>query len=168
MVLIGKSGDAQSVCLRALGNRRPIHVHRDVGMPDLFERRIENSMSCTHLSAPLTFVPDAAVIAIDYGRVGDEREGSAQVRAGHRILDSPFEQIGHADITMHVDWSTIAERAQADGLRVAGFTDQHHFLTGILSELWRPGSPAFAWLRRGMPELPPGDWGQSPHLLRQR
>src|SRR6266487_1877163 len=28
------------------------------------------------------------VIAIDYGRVGDEREGSAQVRAGHRILDS--------------------------------------------------------------------------------
>ena len=102
------------------------------------------------------------VIAIDYGRVGDEREGSAQVRAGHRILDSPFEQIGHADITMHVDWSTIAERAQANGLRVAGFTDQHHFLTGILSELWRPGSPAFAWLRRGMPEPPPGDWGQSP------
>ena len=102
------------------------------------------------------------VIAIDYGRVGDEREWSAQVRARHRILDSPFEQIGHADITMHVDWSTIAERAQANGLRVAGFTDQHHFLTGILSELWRPGSPAFAWLRRGMPEPPPGDWGQSP------
>jgi SAM-dependent MidA family methyltransferase len=102
------------------------------------------------------------VIAIDYGRVGDEREGSAQVRAGHRTLESPFEQIGHADITMHVDWSTIAERAQANGLRIAGFTDQHHFLTGILSELWRPGSPAFAWLRRGMPEPPPGDWGQSP------
>jgi SAM-dependent MidA family methyltransferase len=81
------------------------------------------------------------VIAIDYGRVGDEGEGTAQVRAGHRVLDSPFEQIGHADITMHVDWSTIAERAQANGLRVSGFTDQHHFLTGILSELWRPGSP---------------------------
>jgi SAM-dependent MidA family methyltransferase len=74
------------------------------------------------------------VIAIDYGRVGNEGEGSAQVRAGHQFLDSPFERIGHADITMHVDWSTIAERAQANGLRVAGFTDQHHFLTGIISQ----------------------------------
>ena len=101
------------------------------------------------------------VIAIDYGRVGNEREWSAQVRAGHRILGSPFEQIGHADITMHVDWSTIAERAQANGLRVAGFTDQHHFLTGILSELWRPGSPAVAWLRRDTPEPAQGDWGQA-------
>src|SRR5260370_10380203 len=91
------------------------------------------------------------VITIDYGRSAAEFQEAVQVRAGHRILDSPFEQIGHADITMHVDWSTIAARAQANGLRVAGFTDQHHFLTGILYELWRPGSPAFAWLRRGMP-----------------
>ena len=29
---------------------------------------------------------------------------------------------------------TIAERGQANGLRLAGFTDQHHFLTGIISE----------------------------------
>ena len=63
---------------------------------------------------------------------------------------------------MPVDWTSIVHRAETNGLRVAGFTDQHHFLTGILSELWRPGSPAFAWLRRGMPEPPPGDWGQSP------
>ncbi len=48
-------------------------------------------------------------------------------------LDSPFEQIGHADITMHVDWTSIAHRAEANGLPSAGFTDQHHFLTGIIS-----------------------------------
>src|SRR5437667_11192619 len=35
---------------------------------------------------------------------------------------------------MHVDWPSIAECAQANGLRVAGFTDQHHFLTGIISQ----------------------------------
>ena len=84
------------------------------------------------------------VIAFDYGHVGDEFQGNVQVRARHRHLDSPFEQIGHADITMHVDWTRIAQRAQANGLRVAGFTDQHHFLTGLISE---PGR---------------GDWGQSP------
>ena len=81
------------------------------------------------------------VIAIDYGRFGDEFDGSVQVRAQHQNLDSPFEQIGQADITMHVDWSSIVERAQANGLRVAGFTDQHHFLTGLLSGRELPDSP---------------------------
>jgi SAM-dependent MidA family methyltransferase len=90
------------------------------------------------------------VITIDYGRSGNEFQGNVQVRARHRHLDSPFEQIGHADITMQVDWTSIARRAEANGLRVAGFTDQHHFLTGIVSEL-----------ARGSPERSRGDWSQS-------
>jgi SAM-dependent MidA family methyltransferase len=73
------------------------------------------------------------VITIDYGHSGNEFQGNVQVRARHRHLDSPFEQIGHADITMQVDWTSIARRAEANGLRVAEFTDQHHFLTGIVS-----------------------------------
>ena len=80
------------------------------------------------------------VIAIDYGRLGDEFQANLQVRAQHRHLDSPFEQIGHADITMQVDWLSIIERARANGMRVAGFTDQYHFLTGIISELCRVDS----------------------------
>jgi SAM-dependent MidA family methyltransferase len=90
--------------------------------------------------AALDWIDDVAaklqrgyVVAIDYGRLEDEFQGDVQVRAQHRNLDSPFEQIGQADITMPVDWSTIIECAQANGLRVAGFTDQHHFLTGIIS-----------------------------------
>ena len=35
---------------------------------------------------------------------------------------------------MSVDWTSIVERAQANGLCVTGFTDQHHFLTGIISQ----------------------------------
>jgi SAM-dependent MidA family methyltransferase len=73
------------------------------------------------------------VIAIDYGFLDEEFESTVQVRARHRNLNSPFEQIGDADITMSVDWRSIVERAQANGLRVVGFTDQHHFLTGIIS-----------------------------------
>jgi SAM-dependent MidA family methyltransferase len=80
------------------------------------------------------------VIAIDYGRLGDEFQANLQVRAQHRNLDSPLEQIGHADITMQVDWLSIVERACANGLHVAGFTDQHHFLTGIISEFGRVDS----------------------------
>jgi SAM-dependent MidA family methyltransferase len=92
------------------------------------------------------------VITVDYGRSDAEFQGDVQIRARHRNLDSPFEQIGHADITMQVDWPSIAECAHANGLRVAGFTDQHHFLSGIMSELGRFGSP----------EPTAADWGQSP------
>ncbi len=74
------------------------------------------------------------VMAIDYGFLDEAFERTVQVRARHRNLDSPFEQIGDADITMSVHWRSIVERAQANGLRVAGFTDQHHFLTGIISQ----------------------------------
>src|SRR5437870_387400 len=72
-------------------------------------------------------------IAIDYGFSRAEFREVLQVRAQHRRLDSPFEQIGQADITAHVNWTDLAERAQADGLSIAGFTDQHHFLTGVIS-----------------------------------
>ncbi len=73
------------------------------------------------------------VIAIDYGHSGNEFQVDVQVRAQHRHLDSPLEQIGHADVTIRVDWTRIVRRAEANGLRVVGFTDQHHFLTGIIS-----------------------------------
>jgi SAM-dependent MidA family methyltransferase len=91
------------------------------------------------------------VIAIDYGCTDEDFQRGFQVRARHRNLDSPFEQIGDADITMSVHWKSIIERSQANGLRVAGFTDQHHFLTGIISEFGRGGSP----------EPPADDWGRS-------
>jgi SAM-dependent MidA family methyltransferase len=102
---------------------------------------IERSLSSTAFNqAGLDWVDSVAanlqrgyVITIDYGHSGNEFQGSVQVRAQHRHLDSPFEQIGHADITMQVDWDSITRRAEAKGLRVAGLTDQHHFLTGIIS-----------------------------------
>jgi SAM-dependent MidA family methyltransferase len=79
------------------------------------------------------------VLTIDYGHPREEfhaphrSAGTLQVRAQHRLLLSPFDEVGCADITAHVDWTSIAERAEACGLQVAGFTDQHHFITGIIS-----------------------------------
>jgi SAM-dependent MidA family methyltransferase len=91
------------------------------------------------------------VITIDYGSLNDDFERTVRVRAQHQNLDSPFQSIGEADITMSVDWRSIVERAQANGLCVAGFSDQHHFLTGIISQFGRDASP----------EPPAADWGQS-------
>jgi SAM-dependent MidA family methyltransferase len=103
------------------------------------ERSADNSAAINQ--AALDWVQNVAaklqhgyVMAVDYGYPRDEFHQTVQVRAKHRFLDSPFEQIGHADITTHVNWTSIAARAQKNGLRIAGFTDQHHFLTGIISE----------------------------------
>jgi SAM-dependent MidA family methyltransferase len=74
------------------------------------------------------------VLVFDYGFSGSEFREVLQVRAKHRQLDSPFEEIGEADITAHINWTDIAQFAEEKDLRVAGFTDQHHFLTGIISE----------------------------------
>ena len=108
------------------------------------------------------------VIAVDYGFSRAEFREVLQVRAKHRALDSPFDEIGEADITTHVNWTDLAERAQANGLRLAGFTDQHHFLTGIISEFGRGGTPRRA-IGSGPEAAPPAnaspartDWGQSP------
>jgi SAM-dependent MidA family methyltransferase len=97
------------------------------------------------------------VIAIDYGRLDDDFQGNIQVRAQHRLLDSAFEEIGQGDMTMPVAWRSIARHAEENGLRVAGFTDQHHFLTGIVSELVRDSShepPAFDWSPSLLPDSP--------------
>ena len=73
------------------------------------------------------------VLTIDYGFPRTEFREIVQVRAKHRELDSPFEQIGEADITAHVNWTEIAEAAEKNGMCLVGFTDQHHFLTGLIS-----------------------------------
>ena len=59
--------------------------------------------------------------------------GTLQCYAEHRVVPSPLENAGAGDITTHVEWTRLAERAENCGLTIAGFSDQHHFLTGLLS-----------------------------------
>jgi SAM-dependent MidA family methyltransferase len=78
------------------------------------------------------------VLAVDYGYPRAEfyaatrSSGTLQCRIGHRLASSPLVEIGCVDITAHVEWTSVAERAEEKGLRLVGFTDQHHFVTGLL------------------------------------
>jgi SAM-dependent MidA family methyltransferase len=96
--------------------------------------------------AALDWVEDVArklkrgfVLTVDYGYPRDrfyaaERtSGTLQCYAEHRTVASPLQNIGHTDISAHVDWTSVVERAQKGGLTLTGFTDQHHFITGLLS-----------------------------------
>ena len=79
------------------------------------------------------------ILTIDYGFSRAEfyslhrREGSLQIRSRHRKLSSPLQQIGHADISTHVEWTSLAQAGEAAGVIPLGFTDQHHFFAGIIS-----------------------------------
>ncbi len=78
-------------------------------------------------------------LLVDYGFARAEyysprrTTGTLQSYSEHRVLPSPLENAGAADLTTHVEWTSVAERATELDLTIAGFTDQHHFLTGLLA-----------------------------------
>jgi SAM-dependent MidA family methyltransferase len=140
--------DAMPVRLINNGREKLVALHCDKFV--LVERLISqgaaaeaafNQTALDWIDEVATNLQRGYVFAIDYGRLAGEDSADVQVRARHRNLESPFEQIGHADITVRVDWARIVERAETRGFGIAGFTDQHHFLTGIVSEFQPLDSP---------------------------
>ncbi|MBE9527851.1 MAG: SAM-dependent methyltransferase [Proteobacteria bacterium] len=82
------------------------------------------------------------VISIDYGLPGADLYAPGRVSTlvchwRHTINDSPYLNVGHQDITTHVDFSNMAVAGRGVGLELTGFTTQKNFLigAGILDEL---------------------------------
>ena len=77
------------------------------------------------------------VLAIDYGFSRDDyyrperTEGTLSGYSRHRRTSDPLLDPGDSDLTAHVDFTTLAEQAEAAGARLHGFTDQHHFMVGL-------------------------------------
>jgi len=100
---------------------------------DSSEEQITNQSQLDWIAEVAQKLRRGFVLSIDYGFVGPDFREIIQVRTQHRQLDSPFERIGEADITAHINWTDIAQAADKNGLSIIGFTDQNHFLTGIIS-----------------------------------
>jgi SAM-dependent MidA family methyltransferase len=106
--------------------------------PDSYETEI-NLAALDWIDALAGKLRHGLVLVADYGLTRDEfyassrRTGTLQCYAEHRVLPSLLERVGASDLTTHVEWTSLAERAEECGLCLAGFTDQHHFLTGLLS-----------------------------------
>ena len=77
------------------------------------------------------------VLVIDYGFSRAEHyraertTGTLTGYAQHRRADDILAAPGETDLTAHVDFTALAERALDCGLRIAGFTDQHHFIVAL-------------------------------------
>jgi SAM-dependent MidA family methyltransferase len=142
MRLLGPDGGTRAVVSRIFGRRQRAALQEKLvalqGNELVFiekpSKETERSPAIfTWIDTLSTKLNRGFVIAIDFGFVREDFREVLQARAQHRLLDSPFEQIGDADITAHINWTEIAERAETNGLHIAGFTDQHHFFTGIIS-----------------------------------
>jgi SAM-dependent MidA family methyltransferase len=101
------------------------------------------------------------LLALDYGMTEGEllrphlADGTLACYKGHRRDSAPLEDVGLKDITAHVDFTALAREAATSGFRVAGYTDQHHFLVGASTELLlsmdgRPPGPAELKLLRSL------------------
>ncbi|MDB6172199.1 MAG: hypothetical protein JWL59_1510 [Chthoniobacteraceae bacterium] len=77
------------------------------------------------------------LLAIDYGFPRAEYyrperpQGTLTGYASHQRVDDLLENPGQIDLTAHVDFTSIIERAKAAKLHLHGFTDQHHFMVGL-------------------------------------
>lgn len=90
---------------------------------------------------------EGVVLLIDYGFPAHEfyhpqrNRGTLMCHYRHRAHDDPYHQPGLEDITAHVDFTAIAEAAQANRLDVLGFANQANFLlaTGLTEMVQETG-----------------------------
>jgi len=76
------------------------------------------------------------LLTIDYGYPADRyyrptRPGTLQCYYQHHHHSDPYRNIGHQDITAHVDFTTLEAAGERCGLRAVGFTQQGLFLMAL-------------------------------------
>jgi len=88
------------------------------------------------------------VLAIDYGfpwaryYSPERREGTLQCYAGHAKRGDPLAEPGYCDLTAHVEFTSLARTFLGAGMELAGYTDQHHFLTGLVGRAYEGQAPS--------------------------
>jgi SAM-dependent MidA family methyltransferase len=83
------------------------------------------------------------VLLLDYGFTRREyyhpqrNRGTLMCHYRHHAHDNPLELVGLQDISVHIDFSALADAARESGLDVLGYATQAHFLIdcGILDRL---------------------------------
>lgn len=96
-----------------------------------------NLAACEWIEALAQKLERGYVLAIDYGFPRDEYfrahrvNGTLSACAAHCRDSNPLARPGEIDLTAHVEFTTLAEAAERAGLKLEGFTDQHHFMVGL-------------------------------------
>lgn len=96
-----------------------------------------NLDSIRWLSDASALLSEGFVITIDYGLPSRElyaperKAGTLMCHYRHTLNDNPYLNIGHQDITTHVDFTALVREGERLGLGLTGFTTQKNFLLGV-------------------------------------
>ncbi len=117
---------------------REQNLPNELAIPYQSERLPQLNVFFEELSASLEL---GAALFIDYGFPKhefyhpDRHMGTLMCHQRQRTHADPYHQVGLQDITTHVDFTDVAEKAMDAGFSVAGYTQQAAFLmnAGLLS-----------------------------------
>ena len=114
--------------------RPPIEVAADAPHDYVTEVHPQARAFITTLAEALRRGGAGAAWFIDYGFPEAEyyhpqrHMGTLVCHRAHQVDDDPLQDVGHKDITAHVNFTDVALAAQDAGLDVLGYTSQAHFL----------------------------------------
>jgi SAM-dependent MidA family methyltransferase len=89
------------------------------------------------LTEAASTVSTGFMLLLDYGYPGQRlfapwrRDGTMLCYHRHAASSNPYEFVGRQDITCHVDFTSLQERAREEGFHLLGMTDQARFLTAL-------------------------------------
>ncbi len=97
----------------------------------------------------------------------DRTAGTLRTYAKHRAGENPLDHPGETDITAHVDFTAVAEAAQALGGRPTAFCDQGTWLTATARDalLAQEGHPPSSHWRQFHTLTHPAHLGRCFHIL---
>jgi len=98
--------------------------------------------AASQLDALAGAIARGVILVVDYGCRSEKlysperRRGTLLAYHGHQTNERFFERVGGQDLTAHVNFSALEDRAQRCGMSVLGLTTQDRFLiaNGILEE----------------------------------
>ena len=112
-------------------------LEADLGrtLPDDYASEINLGLG-DWLQSIASSVRRGVLLFVDYGLprreyyAAERSRGTLLCHFRHRFHDDALARVGLQDITAWVDFTAVADAAQAAGLDVAGYTTQAHFLIG--------------------------------------
>jgi NADH dehydrogenase [ubiquinone] 1 alpha subcomplex assembly factor 7 len=107
-----------------------IPPHLRIAEPGAILETSPASVAILRALAKRLLAQGGAALIIDYGYEGPATGDTLQAVRGHQYVN-PFEDPGEADLTAHVDFATLREAAEIEGLVAYGPVTQGAFLTAL-------------------------------------
>jgi SAM-dependent MidA family methyltransferase len=124
-----------------------LEAARRYGVAPEDEMETEIALGAAHQLEELARVIDKGVmIVVDYGMPAaklyhrERRRGTLLAYHGHKTNEDYLARVGEQDLTAHVNFTSLEDRARERGLDVLGLTTQDRFLVanGVLEEFEQP------------------------------